>query len=55
VQKKKSVTIFDETEKTKLVLISGVPGAGKGTLGLTLNRLLNNEALNSVVYNPPVE
>ena len=45
---KKSKSLFEPSEKTKLILVSGIPGSGKGTLGKTLARLFNTEGLQTV-------
>ncbi len=36
--------VFASNSKTKLILISGVPGSGKSSLGQTITRLFNTES-----------
>ena len=47
-------SLKEHSEKTKLILVSGIPGSGKTTLGLYLSKLLNIEEIHSSTYVMPV-
>lgn len=49
-----SSSLKDKSDKVKLILISGIPGSGKSTLGVYLSKLLNIEEIHTSTYVVPV-
>ena len=50
-----SRSLKEQSDKIKLILISGIPGSGKNTLGIYLSKLLNIEEIESSTYVLPVD
>jgi flagellar biosynthesis GTPase FlhF len=48
-------SLEEPSEKTKLILVSGIPGSGKTTLGLSLSKLFNIENISSSTFIMPVK
>lgn len=46
--------LAEPSDKTKLILVSGIPGSGKSTFGLYLSKLLNIENIRTSTYIMPV-
>lgn len=46
--------LSDTSEKTKLILVSGIPGSGKTTFGIYLSKMFNNEKIDSSTFIMPV-
>lgn len=47
--------LTEHSEKIKLILVSGIPGSSKTTLGLYLSKLFNIESINSSTFVMPVK
>ena len=47
-------SLKEESDKTKLILISGIPGSGKSSFGIYLSKLLAKESIQSSTYIMPV-
>lgn len=50
-----SKDLSEHSDKVKLILVSGIPGSGKTTLGIYLSKLLNIENIHSSTYIMPVK